>query len=67
MCELGQNRKRTHGSRQSLSQLFDALHISIVEKLGGLRQVGDAAGISIAHYRITAKLGQGWVTVVKYP
>ena len=67
MNKLPQNRKRSHGLRQPLSQLVDALHISIVEKLGGLRQVGDAAGISIAHYRITAKLGQGWVTVLKYP
>jgi hypothetical protein len=45
MSELGQNRKRTHGLRQPLSQLVDALHIPIAEKLSGLRQVRDAVGI----------------------
>jgi hypothetical protein len=45
MSELGQNRKRTHGPWQSLSQLLDALDIAIAEKLGGLRQVRDAIGI----------------------
>jgi len=42
MCELGQNRKRTHRPLQSLSQLVDALHIPIAEKLHGLGQVRDA-------------------------
>jgi len=45
MSELGQDRKRTHTPRQSLSQLLDALHIAIAEKLAGLRQVRDAVGI----------------------
>jgi hypothetical protein len=37
MGELGQNRERPHRLRQSLSQLVDALHIPIAEKLSGLR------------------------------
>jgi hypothetical protein len=45
MNELGQNRKRTHGLRQFLSQLLDALDIPIAEKLGGPRQVRDAVGL----------------------
>jgi len=44
LSELWQDRKRTHGPRQSLSWLGDALHISIAEKLGGLRQVRDTVG-----------------------
>ena len=45
MNKLPQDRKRSHGLRQPLSQLVDALHIPIAEKLGGLRQVRDAEGI----------------------
>src|SRR6516164_521485 len=60
VCELGQNRKRTHTPWQALSHLGDALHIPIAEKLGGLRQVRDAVRIE-SHKPRAGEVGRHWV------
>ena len=64
MNELGQNRKRTYGPRQFLSQLLDALDIPIAEELGGLRQVGDPVGIE-SHEARAGEVGRHRIIVLR--